>query len=143
MKTNWRIPALLAFADHILILALAFRGYAAWTWLDTPWPCRMTAYVRGWWQSVGTHPGVILCGIGWHAAVLTAASSAFAPGQAVWMWPVFWAVPFFTVLPVLRFVAETGKHDYGQPTVSPSSDHPSQQAPERRAPATRRPALAS
>jgi fatty acid desaturase len=78
---------------------------------------RLTVYVRGWWQAAGTHPGVILSGLGWHAAVLLTASNVFNPLEVAWTWLVFWAAPFFIVLPVLRFVAETGKHDYRQPTV--------------------------
>jgi fatty acid desaturase len=78
---------------------------------------RLAAYIRGWWQAVGTRPWVLLSGLSWHAAVLVTASSIFDPAEVAWTWLVFWVLPFLAVLPVLRFVAETGKHDYGQPTV--------------------------
>ena len=78
---------------------------------------RMRGYVSSWWRAAGTNPCVVLRGMGWHLAATSAASCAFPVRQVAWIWVAFWVLPFLTVLPFLRFVAETGKHDYNKSTV--------------------------
>lgn len=75
----------------------------------------MRSYVLGWWMTVGLTPRTLVYGLLWHTAfwiVPWSLAIGWPAGLAVWA--VFWAVPFVVLLPWLRYVAESGKHDYGE-----------------------------
>ena len=39
------------------------------------------------------------------------------PADVIWTWVFFFLIPFVGVLPFIRFVAETGKHNYTESTI--------------------------
>jgi fatty acid desaturase len=73
----------------------------------------LPAYSLSWWRYIGTNPQVVLAGIAWHAFVVVVPLAAlFGLGHALILWSVYWFVPFAFVLPVVRFIGETGEHVY-------------------------------
>jgi fatty acid desaturase len=74
---------------------------------------RIHRYVLGWWEANHTGFSVLLAGLAWHLLVLILPASlilGFRGGLG--FWAVFWAAPFFFVLPWQRFLAEAAKHQY-------------------------------
>lgn len=92
------------------------------------------AYSASWWRLVGSNAGVIAGGVAWHAAAVVLPLGlwlAWGPaglaatagvleiaGAALAAWAVYVAAAFVFVLPVMRFVAESAKHDYEHGTTT-------------------------
>lgn len=73
----------------------------------------MKSYVLGWWMTIGLTPRTLVYGILWHVAFwIVPCSLAIGWPAGLLVWAVFWAFPFVALLPWLRYVAESGKHDY-------------------------------
>jgi len=73
---------------------------------------QMGPYIWGWWSQVGTNWKVFLRGCLWHLLILALPLWALLGSRGLLLWAWYWLVPFVVVLPVLRFVAEAGKHRY-------------------------------
>lgn len=74
---------------------------------------RLGAYVRGWWGAVGLRPRVLVLASLWHAGLWIAPLAILLGWRAaVVLWAAYWLAPFVCLLPVLRFIAESGKHVY-------------------------------
>ena len=73
---------------------------------------RLGTYMAGWWQAIGTDPYALLSGCLWHTTFLLGLSIFVPPSALLIGWVLGFGIPFFVVLPPLRFIAEAGKHDY-------------------------------
>ncbi|MCR9244556.1 MAG: fatty acid desaturase [bacterium] len=74
---------------------------------------RMRSYVLSWWVALGTDPRTLALTILWHVAVLIAPLALLTSlTTAVSIWAAYWLCPFVVVLPFIRFVGESGEHDY-------------------------------
>jgi fatty acid desaturase len=80
-------------------------------------------YAGSWLKLTGSTPQVILWGLLWHLVVLvlpiagllmlmTHVGTAQAVVRAVFVWAIYVAPAFLIVLTVLRYIAESAKHDY-------------------------------
>lgn len=80
-------------------------------------------YAGSWLKLTGSTPQVILWGLLWHLVVLvlpiagllmlmTDVGTAQAVVRAVFVWAIYVAPAFLIVLTVLRYIAESAKHDY-------------------------------
>lgn len=78
---------------------------------------RMGAYIAGWWVATGTNLRICVCGLAWHLGVVALVMCFFPTAAVLWTWFFFFVVPFLAVLPLVRFIAETGKHNYAESTV--------------------------
>jgi fatty acid desaturase len=82
---------------------------------------RLPRYVGGWFMAMNTGWTTVLAAICWHLGIICVPLWYFFyedPAVALWKWTMYWAVPYIVVLPIIRFVGETGKHVYnGQSTV--------------------------
>jgi fatty acid desaturase len=74
---------------------------------------RLPRYVIGW-SRLTTGSWMLVLTLLWHAVVLWLPLYAFygelsiAPSK----WALYWVIPQLLALPVIRFIGETGKHDY-------------------------------
>jgi fatty acid desaturase len=74
---------------------------------------RLARYVCGWWLGPSGISGTSLVyGAIWHVLAVLALAIASGPTHAVIIWTLYFAVPFFIVLPPFRFNAEAAKHTY-------------------------------
>ena len=80
---------------------------------------RLLPYVAGWWMALGFSPLTIVAGLAWHVLVwIVPFSHFFGLLGGVLIWIMFWFLPFTVVLPLMRFLAESAKHEYvGNTTV--------------------------
>lgn len=74
-------------------------------------------YVSGWWLAFGLNWKSVFLGLLWHS-VLWIAPATWLLGwpEGVLVWLVYWVAPFVLILPWVRFISESGKHDYQQQT---------------------------
>lgn len=74
---------------------------------------RMPIYMKGWWVGIGTNKKVTLQSLLFHALFIVLPLAVFLSiTEALWLWTIYWAIPFALVLPILRFVGELEEHDY-------------------------------
>lgn len=75
---------------------------------------RLGTYVIGWWTGpFGISIRSLLYGALWHGAlVLLPLSRKVGFGTAMVLWLLYYGIPFFVLLPPLRFMAEANKHRY-------------------------------
>lgn len=90
----------------------AVRGKGPIAWLKTV-ISSMPAYLSEYYKGVASSDRRVLstCVL-WHSVVVAGLAALFGPGLALLGWLLFWAVPFTTLLPVLRMQAEADEHDY-------------------------------
>lgn len=73
---------------------------------------RLVPYMIGWWRAIGLSWGTVGKFVSWQAVLFVAAFLIFGLEVAVPVWIVGWAIPFFFVLPIVRFVGEIEEHRY-------------------------------
>jgi fatty acid desaturase len=74
---------------------------------------RLPRYVIGW-SRLTTGSWTLVLTLLWHAVVLWLPFYAFYGEISIALskWALYWVIPQLVVLPVIRFIGETGKHDY-------------------------------
>lgn len=74
----------------------------------------LPAYNLAYYTEIGSKSWAMLMQWAfWHGAVfLVPLSLVFGVGNGALLWALFWLVPMFTSLPVLRSIAEAEEHDY-------------------------------
>ncbi len=74
----------------------------------------LPAYNLAYYHEIGSKTwSMVLQWALWHLIVLGLPLAIFfGPAQAALLWLLFWFVPMFTSLPVLRSIAEAEEHDY-------------------------------
>jgi fatty acid desaturase len=74
---------------------------------------RLPRYIGGWFRNTGTDARTIAAAASWHM-IFYIAPLAVVVGfvRAVELWAVFFAVPFLSILPVIRLIGEAGEHVY-------------------------------
>jgi fatty acid desaturase len=86
----------------------------------------MGRYTRAWLREMGSDARTLAAALGLHAGGMSALAlmTGLGAGQTLLAWALYWLVPFFFVLPWLRFAAEAAEHRYpgartiGEATVS-------------------------
>lgn len=75
----------------------------------------LPSYLRDYYGGVASTSWKPLVAAGcWHGAAIFAMSLLTGWTTAVSLWALFWLVPFVSVLPVIRMVAESDEHAYDQ-----------------------------
>lgn len=70
-------------------------------------------YILGWWWAIGVDAATWARFAVWHAVLILAAASVTSVSISLEAWTLGWAVPFFVVLPAIRFLGEIEEHRYG------------------------------
>jgi fatty acid desaturase len=78
----------------------------------------LVRYTAAWFRDIGTDPRTLGGCVLWHASAMAgiATVSGLGPLDALACWALYWCVPFFLVLPILRFIAEAEEHVYAGAT---------------------------
>jgi fatty acid desaturase len=74
---------------------------------------RYVRYLPGWWRAIGTNIRTVILFSGWHISILILPAVCllgFLDG--IFWWSIYWFIPFFFILPLLRMFGEAGEHDY-------------------------------
>ena len=82
----------------------------------------MPKYWLRWPMAIQTDPTTALKALLWHVIVFVVPTAVvLGPVRAIIVWIVYWFVPMLMILPIVRFVGESGKHTYDDPDDPPST----------------------
>lgn len=75
---------------------------------------RIRIYLSGWWTGpFGISAKSLMCGAMWHVLVIGLPLMLVVGSEtALMFWLLYFGVPFFLVLPFVRFMGEANKHRY-------------------------------
>jgi fatty acid desaturase len=73
---------------------------------------RMIPYLLGWWAAIGVDRRTTRRCIAWHGLVVLVAITLLPADLVLGVWLLAWPIPFFLILPGVRFVGEIEEHRY-------------------------------
>jgi fatty acid desaturase len=72
----------------------------------------MVPYLLGWWAAIGVDRRTMRRCISWHAIVVLVSIFFLPVNLVLWVWALAWPIPFFLILPGVRFIGEIEEHRY-------------------------------